>query len=214
MYRNNGLSELEFGKHITLTITNYCNLKCSYCYEHNKDVRVMSFETAQEILSHELDETSDNFTVEIFGGEAFTNFQLIKQITEYLETRFNQKNFWIFIVSNGTLVNKDIQAWLLKHKKHVIVGLSLDGTKEMHDCNRSNSYDMIDVDFFCRTYPSQSIKMTISNATLNNMTKGIKFLHSKGFKINCNLAYGIDWQNDKYQYTLYKQLKELADYYI
>lgn len=38
-----------------------------------------------------------------------------------------------------------------ENKERFIVGLSLDGTREMHNRNRSNSYDKIDIPFLLRT---------------------------------------------------------------
>lgn len=43
----------------------------------------------------------------------------------------------------------------------------------MHNLNRSNSYNDIDVDFFRKTWPTQAIKMTISAETLPMLADGI-----------------------------------------
>lgn len=37
-------------KTITITLTQSCNLKCSYCYENNKSPKVMTFNVAQQII--------------------------------------------------------------------------------------------------------------------------------------------------------------------
>ena len=41
-------------KTITITLTQSCNLKCSYCYENNKSPKVMTFNVAQQIIDKEL----------------------------------------------------------------------------------------------------------------------------------------------------------------
>jgi radical SAM protein with 4Fe4S-binding SPASM domain len=56
--------------------------------------------------------------------------------------------------------------------------------------------------------------MTVSKHTLPMLATGIKFLHSLGFQIEGNLAYGLDW-SDRYNVSLLsKQLDELISFYI
>lgn len=151
-------------KTITITLTQSCNLKCSYCYENNKSPKAMTFNTAQQIIDKEL-QNKDKYTgfeIDLFGGEPFLQFELIKQITNYACQELNDFPHTIFLTTNGTLVHGDVQKWLIDHKDCVICGLSLDGTREMHNTNRSNSFDSIDIDFFAENYPMQDIKMTIS----------------------------------------------------
>jgi len=107
--------------------------------------------------------------------------------------------------------------WFALRNKCFVLGLSLDGTKETHDTNRSNSFDLIDFDFFLKNYPEQGVKMTLSDFSLNNLAENIKFVHSLGFKkINgVNLAEGdFDFSSDKYIEILAPQLKELVDFYV
>ncbi len=41
-------------KTVMITLTENCNLSCSYCYEHNKTKSMMKIETAKEIIDYEL----------------------------------------------------------------------------------------------------------------------------------------------------------------
>ena len=41
-------------KIVILTLTNSCNLACTYCYEHNKEAQVMTLETARAIVDREM----------------------------------------------------------------------------------------------------------------------------------------------------------------
>lgn len=198
---------------ITLTVTAACNLQCSYCYENNKEHSSMSFKTAKEILDTELKSCSSEIYIELFGGEPFLEFNLIKQIYDYLMTNWAEKKWIMFATTNGTLIHNEIQSWLSQHRRFVC-GLSLDGNKYMQDINRSNSFDMIDLGFFIKTYPNQAVKMTISQETLPYVYDGVTFLHNKGFKVNCNLAFGIDWNNETNANTLERELKKLINYYL
>lgn len=206
----------EFPKRcVTLTLTEQCNLSCVYCYEGNKSARCMSLETAKRIISSELNgDSSEEITFELFGGEPFVNFSLIKSIVEFLRKNFSKKKYKVFITSNGTLINKDIQKWLIDNKDIVTVGLSLDGDKEMQNINRSNSFERIDIDFFAKHYPKQTVKMTVSDKTLSNLSRGVIFLHNRGFRVHCNFAFGLNWNDVSYQKELYLQLKNLVKYYL
>lgn len=37
-------------RNITLCVTNACQLRCTYCYEHHKGNQYMSFETAKKYI--------------------------------------------------------------------------------------------------------------------------------------------------------------------
>lgn len=39
---------------VTLQVTEDCNLRCSYCYQHNKSKKKMSLDTAKQIVDHVL----------------------------------------------------------------------------------------------------------------------------------------------------------------
>lgn len=200
---------------VTITLTQSCNLSCRYCYEYHKSSKVMDFSTAKKIIDKEFnDNTDDIIEVDLFGGEPFLEFDLIKKITNYICDTYVNKRFQLFATTNGTLVHGEIKEWLQAHKCCFVCGLSLDGTREMHNINRSNSYDDIDIDFFREMYPDQDIKMTISQETLPNLAEGVIYIHEKGFPVSCNLAYQIDWSSKENVEHLDRELRKLIDYYL
>ncbi len=203
-------------KTITLTVTQKCNLSCVYCYEHDKNGQDMTFEQAKEIIDREanLDDGHTALTVDFFGGEPLMNFALIKNIVEHYTTNPLKTPFRFFMTTNGTLVHGEIKDWFLKYKNIVYCGLSLDGNKKVQDLNRSNSYDLIDLEFFLKTYPNQSVKMTLYPTTIQYFAESVIELHKSGFGIACNLAYGVDWSSDKHFKLFEAQLKMLCDFYI
>ena len=203
-------------KTITLMVTQKCNLSCVYCYEHDKNGKDMTFEQATEIIDREanLNDGHTALTVDFFGGEPLMNFKLIKEIVEYYLANPLKTPFRFFMTTNGTLVHGEIKEWLLKHSNIVYCGLSLDGNKKVQDSNRSNSFDLIDLDFFLKTYPRQSIKMTLYPATIQYFAESVIELHKMGFFIACNLAYGVDWSSDKHFELFKEQLKVLCDFYV
>ena len=206
----------EHVRSVLLTLTHKCNLDCIYCYESHKDSSHMDYNTATAIIDKEIArcDSFDFITFDIFGGEPFLEFDLIKKITEYLERYYSDRRYLIFIMTNGTLMHGEVQSWLRQHSDRVVCGLSLDGTKEMHDYNRCNSFDMIDIDFFKELYPYQDVKMTVSPKTLSTLSEGIIFCHQKGLPVSCNLAYGIDWSNSENLAVLKNELSKIIEYYI
>jgi len=176
----------------------------------------MDFDTAKAIVDHEILENDDfdEVSFEFFGGEPFLNFKLMKEVHDYLHSRPQNKKFICFTTTNGTLVHGDIKQWLSEHKNTFICGLSLDGTPEMHNTTRDNSFSAIDVDFFANTYPNQPIKMTINDDILPYLSDGIIFLLKKGFKVTPSFAQGVVWSGESSVIALERELKKLVDFYL
>ncbi|MFR9540000.1 MAG: radical SAM protein [Rikenellaceae bacterium] len=201
-------------KTIILTITNKCNLNCTYCYEDFKNNRNMSLDVAKEILLEGFKENEGGeFEVDFHGGEPMCNFELIRDLCEWAFSEKRECKYRFFIATNGTILTPEMKEWFTKHKDRVNLGLSADGDREMHNINRSNSFDKIDFDFFLENWPKQQVKMTISEQTIHNIARGVIFLHGKGFDVAYNLALGIDWEPELLE--VYKaQIDQIVEYYI
>ncbi len=117
--------------------------------------------------------------------------------------------------TNGTLIHGEFKRWLLDNKQFVYAGLSLDGTPETHNKNRSNSYSKIDIDFFLKNYPDQSVRMTINRETIANLSNDIIHLHNLGFKeVIATFAHGIKWEVEKIRDILEIELAKLCNFYL
>lgn len=199
-------------KVIILTMTNSCNLSCVYCYEHNKEAETMSLETAIRIIDKEMtmDDGSDFVCIYYFGGEPYLEFEKIKKIHHYLKSHTWSKKWFAFTTTNGTLVHEEIQQWLIENDDSIEVYVSVDGTREMHNHNRSNSYDKIDLDFFAKHYPFA--KMTITEKTLHHLAEGAIELHQKGFEVSANMGHGVIWDENSPE-ILKQQLDRLMQFY-
>ena len=204
-------------RYVTLIVTQDCNLNCSYCYEHNKTQHSMSVDLAKQIITDELNAVDDfdEISFEFFGGEPFLEFEKIKEIVSYFRSQTLKKPFHFFAGTNGTLFNDSMKTWLIENQDIFQIALSLDGTKEMHDLNRSCSFDLIDIDFFTKEFKNIIVKSTISPGTLGSLCDGVIFLHKIGFKnIACNLAVGIDWANRNNIFLLQRELNKLIEFYL
>lgn len=203
------------GKHVTLTLTEQCNLNCVYCYEEYKSDRKMAYDTAIGIINQELEdwEAFDYVEIAFHGGEPLLEFELMKSICEYTWANSKASNYYFFATTNGTLLNDEMKAWLLQYKEKIMLGLSLDGTPEVHNHNRSGSYEQIDFDFFKTLWPNQPVKMTISDYSAERLAKATRHIHDLGFKVSSNFAFGENWVNyDAAGFD--KELSILIDYYL
>lgn len=207
-------SEKHKVRSVILILTHSCNLNCIYCYEHNKGGQCIDLENAKKIIENEMNSNNDyDCEFEFFGGEPFLEFEKIVALHDYLNSREWSKKWITMITTNGTLVHDNIKEWLSKHQDTVKVALSADGTPEMHNINRSNSFDKIDFDFFAKT--NSVVKMTVSDKTLPNLSQGIIYLHKLGFEVvRANLAFGIDWSDENNLQIFSSELRKLSDFYI
>lgn len=201
-------------KTIILILTHRCNLNCIYCYEHNKDFTCIDLDNAKKILENEmLSNDKLDCEIEFFGGEPFLEFDKIVDLHNFLMSRKWPKKWLTMITTNGTLVHGKIKEWVYRNQETVKVALSADGTPEMHNINRSNSYNQIDMNFFAKT--NSVVKMTVSAKTLPYLSDGIIHLHKLGFKtVRANLAFGIDWSDEDNMFIYARELRRLADFYI
>ena len=202
--------------HLSIVLTNKCNLNCIYCYEKGKSNRSISVNVVKEIVSEYLNSPNyDEVEIDFFGGEPFLEFEKIKKICEWVWSNKWKNKYLFFATTNGVLVHGEIQEWLRKNKKYFWVCLSLDGMPESHNKNRNNSYDKIDIPFFKECWPKQTVKMTISKETVGSIFDNIIHIHSMGFDITgTNFAEGINWEDDKFTAIVTDQLEKLCRYYI
>lgn len=202
-------------KSLAITITENCNLACVYCYESAKSKATMNFDLVKSILDKEFlsDDDFEEMEIDFHGGEPFLEFDLIRDTCEYIWSRDWPKKYICYATTNGTLIHGHIKEWLHKNKERFWCGLSLDGNKLMHDLNRSDSFDKIDLKFFIENWPEQPVKMTLSPATLPYLYDGVKFIEEFGFQLSNNLAYGIDWSTQDTIDALSCELFKLVNRY-
>lgn len=205
----------EITKNIYITTNVQCNLRCIYCYEDKSGNEIFDMKKAKMRLKEDLSEPAEGMVmINLHGGEPFLVFDKIKELCEWSWQQNFPRNYIFFATTNGTKVHGRIKQWLFENRNRFIAGLSLDGTREMHNTNRSNSFDLIDINFFYKTWPKQVVKMTVSPLSIGTLADGIIFLNSVGFlKIDVNLAYMVNWGDPKYVRIYYRELTKLSEYY-
>ena len=146
-----------------LEVTEDCNLRCKYCYntigkgkrvhtdrKMTEDVAFAAidyyFKTYTEKFSRVLPAEREVYinkakpTLSWWGGEPFLNFELIKKTKAYCDNLpwedFGiQKDKIVYsLTTNLTVFNDDISDFITKN--HILLFVSLDGDKYLHDANR------------------------------------------------------------------------------
>ena len=213
-------------KILGLNVTEQCNLKCIYCYQRNRrnnKKNLMPFDVATAAIEDHLtrDDGFRKVIIELIGGEVFLYFPFVRRLVTWtLERGDNwKKQFVFFIDTNGTLLNGEIKEWLFRRREHVIIGLSLDGTPQAHNLNRSGSYDRVapHFSFITQTWPRPIAKMTISPWTIPMIFEGILHIMKQGFLVAANVPmediWGTPIQKARHVQVFHDQIKKLVDFF-
>lgn len=229
-------------KSVTIVVTENCNLRCSYCYQHAKNAQhVMSRETARRVvdLLYEEDakgnpylnpDVAQALVLDFIGGEPLLAVDLIQYFMRYflyravtLDHRWATQ-YMISISSNGTLVETEaVRRFLTLYRGRVSLGITIDGDKALHDaCRRypdgRPSYDIVarGVHLAQQQYGVSGVtKLTLAPANVQYLFGAVKNLReSFAFSgVYANCVYEPGWTIGHAR-TLYEQMKLLADWMI
>lgn len=120
-----------------------CNLRCRYCFYKDETEKrqiasygMMSRETLTNVIRKSLANCGRECTFAFQGGEpTLAGLDFFREAVS-LAGQFNPNHCRVSftIQTNGTLLDEQWCAFFAEN--HFLVGVSLDGTKELHDANR------------------------------------------------------------------------------
>lgn len=120
-----------------------CNMRCRYCFyadeQKNRSVPsygLMSEEVLRAVLTRVLEYADGECTIAFQGGEpTCAGLPFFRRVVE-LEQKLNHKEVAIHnaIQTNGYVIDDEWAQFLADN--HFLVGVSLDGPREIHDLNR------------------------------------------------------------------------------
>lgn len=120
-----------------------CNMRCQYCFYADETSKretpnygIMSRQTISAVLEHALEAVDAECTIAFQGGEpTLAGLDFFRfAVAEAKEKNRNYARLHFAIQTNGLAIDNDWAAFFAEN--HFLVGVSLDGTKEVHDCNR------------------------------------------------------------------------------
>ncbi len=120
-----------------------CNIRCRYCFYHdigeNRDVAsygVMSYETLETLTRKALEAAEGSCAFGFQGGEpTLAGLDFFRKAVEF-QKKYARPGLRVSnaIQTNGMAIDREWAEFLAEN--HFLVGLSMDGTKEIHDANR------------------------------------------------------------------------------
>lgn len=233
-YNKNGIRT----KNITFVVTENCSLRCTYCYQVKKNPSRMTKEVAKAAVDMIFDkekingyydfEESKGVVLEFIGGEPLLEIELIDYIVEYFKFKAFElnhpwaTNYVISFCSNGVnFLDKKVQNFIAKNKNKVSVGITIDGSKELHDSCRvfpdgSGSYDVVEkaIKRWVEIDSNPQTKITLSPENikyLNDALRNVWSLGIYGAFTNCVFEEGWTIEHAK---ILYSEMKKLADFLL
>ena len=213
-----------------------CNLRCTYCYENktrgaNDIDPMMDFiytrynENFFDLLTNG-DEINRDVVIDFIGGETLMYPHTLEKLCKYAyycHNRISNKGSLTFSIStNGTLIERqDVRDFLLKWKKHISLGFSIDGTKEIHDDCRidtqgKGSYDRAVAGYnWAKEHlcPYRiGVKATYCHKTIDRYAEGVINLIKLGFtNIAANVIFEETWTKEESP-AIASQLNAVTDY--
>lgn len=228
-YRDRGGSKSV--KNIIFIVTKDCQLACKYCYLVGKNSNEkMTWEIGKQTIDYILNEFSQSkgIILDFIGGEPFLEIELIDRICDYFKVESYKRDLACFnnyrfnVSTNGINYNSPkVQEFICKNKKHVSIGITIDGTKRKHDLNRiwkgtnkeRGSYDDVvkNIPLWLEQIPNAETKVTISSADIPYIKESVLHLYSLGIhEVNINCVFEDVWKEGD-DILFEEQLIELAD---
>lgn len=165
-----------------------CNLRCRYCFYLEKNQQqVMSDATLEAFIRQHIDaQPGGDVQFAWQGGEpTLCGLDFFRRVVVLQQRYAGEKRIYNAFQTNGVLLNND---WCQFFKEHNwLVGISLDGTAELHDA--------------CRVSRS-------GNPTHHKVLSAIECLKHHG--VEFNLLVVVNSLNSAQPQSLYRYLRELG----
>lgn len=167
------LSNLANLPQLVFEVTDACNLKCKYCaygefygdFDKREDkmlpvskaIRLIEF--LNQYWNSERNTSAHSFMyISFYGGEPLMNFNFIKEVVEYVETRLYcpHRKFKFSMTTNAILLHRYMD-YLVEHDFNLLI--SLDGNRRNDsyrvDHNGNSSFERVvrNVDLLHEKYP-------------------------------------------------------------
>lgn len=234
-----GVADRSLVREVTFQVTNQCNLRCDYCYEHHKGPESMSLETGKRIVDllirmweedkpgGFISKKTKTVILDFIGGEPLLEAPLISDICDYFFKQCALKGCTlasgarISISTNGqNYFEPQVQAFVKRFAPFLSLNVSIDGHKALHDAHRVDAAGNGSFDKAIKAYHAaaglggKQTKMTFVPVSFPQMSEAILFmLEQNPDFIAANYAYEPIYTPQDAR-VLYDQLKIVSDHLI
>jgi uncharacterized protein len=167
--------------HLTLHLTQRCNLNCTYCYADQADLN-MTLDTACRAIDQCAQ--GPNCGIIFFGGEPLLQKDLIWAVIDRCEKK-DPGRFHYKVTTNGTLIDEAFLDQAGSTNLHV--ALSHDGVQQAHDRYRVKSdgqgtFDQLipKLEALLAHQPYAPVMMTVNPETVDLYSESVQWLQSQG----------------------------------
>ena len=174
-----------------------CNMRCRYCFytdeTENRTVPsmgVMSIETMKTMVDKALTFADGDCSFAFQGGEpSLAGLPFFRALTDYVKDHPNPKRVRVHysFQTNGYNLNEDWAKWFVENQ--VLVGISLDGPKEIHDRYRvdhagKGTYQkvMSSIQLFNKYHVDYNILTVVTSATSRHGQQVYNFFKKNDFR--------------------------------
>ena len=173
-----------------------CNLRCKYCFYHSiaesrstESFGMMSEDMLELLVKKGLEYAEGTCTFAFQGGEpTLIGLDYFRKLME-LQKKYNTKNIRInnALQTNGVVINDEWAEFLAKN--NFLVGISLDGPRDIHDMNRINAKNMGSftqvmnaIELFNKHKVEYNILAVVNALTSRHISKLYNFFKKNDFK--------------------------------
>jgi len=133
---------------LKIALTTDCVLRCRHCRIDKEMGLDVSYEDCVRAVDTLLTAPGKFKRLELYGGEPFLRFDLMKDVTAYAVRKAaeQKKLLSLSVASNGIIINEEMLSFMRENR--INLSLSVSGSKENHDCCRvfadgGGSYDRL-----------------------------------------------------------------------
>jgi len=195
---------------LQICITTECQLNCRYCKMGKiYPPQVMSLSTLKKGIDFLLTSSSKIVTFQIFGGEPFLRWDLVKKGIEYFceKTKKKRRINEISLTTNGVLLTEEKINFFKETGADFDVVFSLDGQKKTQNFNRPPFRKEVKDAYFDLTIKNLKnlissgidffVNMVVGPENLHNLKENVDFLVDQGVRsIRISYAMSIFWEKE------------------
>ena len=174
-----------------------CNMQCRYCFytdeTENRSIPsmgMMSLDTMKSLVDKALTFADGDCSFAFQGGEpSLAGLPFFQALTDYVKNHPNPKKIRVHysFQTNGYALNEEWAKWFVENE--VLVGISLDGPKEIHDRYRVDQTGkgtfrkvMSTIQLFDKYHVDYNILTVVTSATARHGQQVYNFFKKNNFR--------------------------------